>query len=298
MKEKYKVVILYTYYDNYINSIKAEEMKGNIEVVCVGCNSPKWNMLDGWPMMDTQSALSTQWDFLVYAGVKDAFLEVSEKLQKILTVTYDKILPVDIFGIPHFDFKGYVRLNERKISIISNHCWGGFTYHYLCMRFNSPFVNMFMGDEDYLKLLENFHYYISLEVEYVGEEYETNLKRKYPIGKLGDICLHFNHYISFEEVLQKWEERKKKMNMDNLFIHMSTESREYAERFDLLSYKNKIVFVPRSFGLESEINLEYFDDLGDGYDTKEVTLQLAKGNLRCYDVIKLLNGEKDFLNFL
>lgn len=89
---------------------------------------------------------------------------------------------------------------------------------------------------------------------------------------------------------------KKRLNMDNLFVQMSTASSENAERFDSLPYK-KIVFVPGTFGLESEINLECFNDLMDreGIKIAHIANQLAEGRFQYYDVIKLLNGEKNFI---
>lgn len=295
MKDKYQIVILYTYYDSYLNLIKAEEAKGNIEVVCIGTDDPQWKIADGWLMTDTQSALLCQWDYLLYAGAQESFITISKMLQRLPFITQEKVLPIGIFEIPNFDFKGYVRLIESKISIISSHCWGGISYHYFHMQFSSPFINMFVKEDEYLKLLENLEYYMELKVEYAGEEYGDIQKRYYPVGKIGDIHLHFNHYYSFEEAVQKWEERKKRLNMDNLFVQMSTASSENAERFDLLPYKNKIVFVPRTFGLESEINLECFNDLMDreGIKIAHIANQLAEGRFRYYDVIKLLNGEKD-----
>lgn len=176
-------------------------------MVCIGTDDPQWKMADGWLMTDTQSALLCQWDYLIYAGAQESFLEISKMLQGLSFITQDKVLPVSIFGIPHFDFKSYVRLNE--ISIISNHCWGGISYHNLHMKFNSPFINMFVKEDEYLKLLENLEYYMELKVEYAGEEYGSIQKRNYPVGKIGDVHLHFNHYYSFEEAVQKWEERKR-----------------------------------------------------------------------------------------
>lgn len=298
MKDKYQIVILYTGYNPYLNLIKAEEVKRNIEVVCVATGDPKWKVADGWPMTDIQSALLYQWDFLIYAGEKEAFMEISKLLCQANIVTFDKIIPIDVFGIPHFDFKDYVRLSENRISIVSNHCWGGFTYHYLHMQFTSPFINMFVKEEDYLKLLENFEYYMGLEVEYAGEERTSAINRVYPVGKLRDVKLHFEHYPTFEEAKQKWEERKKRLNMDNLFIQMATESKECAKRFDLLPYPNKIVFVPKPFGLESEISVEAFYDLKCAeymIKTWAIAISLSAGELRYYDVIKLLNGDKNFI---
>lgn len=214
-------------------------------------------------------------------------------------VTQEQIIPVSVFGIPFFDFNDYIRLKRKQISIISNHCWGGLTYHYLYLPFYSPFINLFVEDEDYLKLLENFEFYMRQELKYNGDEYEPNLKRNYPVGRLGDVHLHFNHYLSFDEALQKWEQRKKRLHIDQLFVHMTASSKEQADRFCSLPFQNKVLFTPASYGYDCEINMETFLDT---IAQKQINLEmmvneLAAGNFRSYDCIRLLNGEKDFLRF-
>ena len=95
-----------------------------------------------------------------------------------------------------FDFEQYVKFINEKVSIVSNHCWGGFTYHSLKAEFLSPFINMFIPQEDYIRLLEDFDDYMKEEIKYYKNEYEPNLQSEYPVALLGDVELHFNHYLS------------------------------------------------------------------------------------------------------
>ena len=81
---------------------------------------------------------------------------------------------------------------------------------------------MFIPQADYIRLLESFDAYMNEKVKYYKNEYESNLKREYPVALLGDIELHFNHYKSFEEAEQKWYERKQRMNEERLFVEMQT----------------------------------------------------------------------------
>lgn len=60
---------------------------------------------------------------------------------------------------------------------------------------------------------------------------------------LADIEIRFNHYKTFEEAVEKWEERKRRINWDNLYV-MAIDgdncSEESLQRFDALPYKHKV----------------------------------------------------------
>jgi uncharacterized protein (DUF1919 family) len=58
-------------------------------------------------------------------------------------------------------------------------------------------------------------YYLSLPlIENTVESFKT----EYPVGQLGDITLHFNHYKSFEEAKEIYNRRKDRINKHNLLI--------------------------------------------------------------------------------
>lgn len=105
------------------------------------------------------------------------------------------------------------QLDLSEISLISMNCIGGIIYHDTHQKFLSPTVNLFFTPKDFLKFVENLDYYLSIvpTVENGG---------KYPIGRLGDITLYFMHYKSADEALSKWEERKKRINRDKIFVIM------------------------------------------------------------------------------
>ena len=44
--------------------------------------------------------------------------------------------------------------------------------------------------------------------------------KAYPIGTLGDIKINFMHYSSPQEAVEKWEERKQRINFDKIFVIM------------------------------------------------------------------------------
>ena len=67
----------------------------------------------------------------------------------------------------------------------------------------------------------------------------------------GDISLVMEHYKDFDEAVAKWNERKKKINWENLLIATITESPEVLREFDALPYDKKVCFVPFKSDLDS-----------------------------------------------
>lgn len=290
----YKAVIIYmgAAYENTLNAIKYQELLGKIKILDVGVQSPFASYMDGYPLFSLEAALKKEWDYILIAGQEANFEQMKHLLMRI-GINGEKVFSVNIFLIPEFDFEKYVELMNQKVSILSNHCWAGFTYHMLRAEFLSPFINMFIEGTDYIKLLGNFEEYMSLDVSYYGSAYEPNLKREYPIGLLGDVKLHFNHYQTFEDAKEKWKIRKQRINFNSLFVEMWTESEEIAEKFSELPFKQKIIFVPFETKFENAISLKCLDAMWEGEFYSRVN-GIANGQLGYYDLLKLLNGEKNF----
>nr|WP_302141633.1 DUF1919 domain-containing protein [uncultured Schaedlerella sp.] len=132
------------------------------------------------------------------------------------------------------------RIQNTEFSIIASNCCGTFIYYDMGLPYLSPTINLSMGMNDFVKLAGNLKWY--LEQEFVEGEGNGNC----PVGLLGDIKIDFVHYDTFEEGVLKWEERKKRINWDNLFF-MGVEkdgcTYETIKRFDELPYKNKVIFT-------------------------------------------------------
>jgi uncharacterized protein (DUF1919 family) len=236
------------------------------------------------------------WDYLIVSFAGEAFHGIRKSLEQ-LGIAKERILTMAIFSIPGFDFSEYIRIVGAHLSIISNHCWGGMTYHMLRTEFLSPTINLFFEDEEYLKMLENLHFYFSLDqIDYCGWEYDENMKINWPVGSINDVKIHFNHYTSFEDAINKWNIRKQRVNWDNLFVQMTTDSREYAERFDRLPYPNKVVFVPFESDLKSAINIDYISKMID-MDTLGTVITMVS-DIESYYPLKLLAGKKDCMRLV
>ena len=188
------------------------------------------------------------------------------------------------------------RLKNKDFSLISNNCNGGVLSHELGLRFNSQFVNLAIFSEEYIKYLENFDYYNSL----VPEFEET--QESYPVGVLDDIKIHFIHYKTKQEALEKWEERKKRINKDNLFVIFTEQHgvdecpEELLRRFDKLPFKNKIVFTCKEYeDIKSSVYVKQFKNNPYGvYMFLSYRSRLSyKRRYDVFDFVSWFNGETD-----
>ncbi len=150
-----------------------------------------------------------------------------KKIRDVFRIIYNKI--------------NQLRLKNENFSLIASNCNGASILNDLGQRFNSPFVNLWMKPGEFIKFLSNLNYYLSCELLFVKEE-----SISYPIGLLADIRIYFQHYNSEELAKKKWDDRKKRINFDNLFILFTDRdgcSYQNLLDFDNLPYKNKIVFT-------------------------------------------------------
>ena len=137
------------------------------------------------------------------------------------------------------------RKNKNKNpTIIANDCLGGMIYHTLGLKFNSPTINLQIGREDFLIFCEDLKGFLSAELK------QVDTKETYPVGELTSssktIRLLFLHYKTFEEAKTKWDERKARVNYDNLYIIQTMAldvKRSEVERFDALPQKNKMLVI-------------------------------------------------------
>ena len=140
-----------------------------------------------------------------------------------------------------------MRIRNKDVSIISMNCTGGILSHDLGLRFLSPTVNLFMRAEDFVKFCENLKYYLSIDEFIECKDKSVIEDRTYPIAYLGDLTIFFAHYLSLEEAQKKWNERKKRINWNNIVI-INTDREgmtdKLKDRFEKLPYR-KVMFVCR-----------------------------------------------------
>ena len=63
-----------------------------------------------------------------------------------------------------FSEKQIAKLQNKNFVIISNNCFGGQAYRSLQLPYNTPFVGLFLYGPCYLKLLQNFGFYLNQDL--------------------------------------------------------------------------------------------------------------------------------------
>lgn len=139
------------------------------------------------------------------------------------------------------------RLQNHGMTVISANCVGAFILHDLNEPFNSPFVNLYLSPNDFVRYLQNIEFYQRQSLTFIQSE------KPYPVAKLADLKVHFMHYRNSQEAQQKWLARSARMNLDNLFIMMTDKddaqgmAYEDLVAFDQLPFKNKVVFTRKPY---------------------------------------------------
>ena len=192
--------------------------------------------------------------------------------------------------VPPYENKMRRRLKNKDFTFLASNCTAGIIYHRLGMRFLSPPINMFIWQDDFLKFVLDLDYYLSLNLKFIKTE------EPYPVALLGDIKLYFNHYATEEDARDKWEERKKRMNMDNLFILMC--DRDGITEEDILKLgevkcRNRVVLTAKCYP-----NIDYTFQLPEYAHEEYVGYYLGKNALtdrtiveQHFDFVKWLDGE-------
>jgi len=195
------------------------------------------------------------------------------------------------------------RLKQKEFTIISNNCWGHEVYNFFDLKYLTPFVGLYLYAPCYIKLLENFNYYMNLELSFTkSSKYELkNNETLHPIGILDDIEIHFLHYENEIIAKEKWERRKKRIinNVDQLFFKFDDQDKcteELLVKFHNLDFKKKISFsrkkinYPNNFKLSEQIEYVSFSSTRNNFD---MVNWLNKNNLKktfTYKLLKFLDN--------
>lgn len=136
------------------------------------------------------------------------------------------------------------RLKNRDFSLITNNCICGIIYHDMHIRFLSPTINLYIDNEEFIRFCTYLDEYLSIAVEEC-----SSIQESFPVGVLhgshGDVHIYFMHYDSFEQAVAKWNERKERINFDNLYIIMEAQrcTSDILAKFNDIPYANKVVLT-------------------------------------------------------
>ncbi len=267
------------YVDN-IKTIEKYESMNAIEVIAVTSN--EYDERDyGYKYIHKSGIDVNDYDFVIVMSKK--YIEIEHEAVE-MGFSVEQIVPFTALNKSIIELDDYRIIKKKKPTIFSMNCWGGIVYHRFGLEFNSPFINMFVLEHDFIKFLKNPNDYLECEIEQIDEEYNKDLDIYYPVCLCKDIKLYFNHYTSFQEAYECWNRRKQRINWDNIIAVMYTDNYDIAKEFDGLQYRKKICFSSIFTSLKSCV---YLPNPNDDKLYKLVN-SVAWGNNTQVDVIKLL----------
>lgn len=186
----------------------------------------------------------------------------------------------------------------KTVSILSSNCVGGEVYHDLGLPFNSPTINLWMVQPDFLKFATDLQYYIESKLCFSSE-----LEEKYhcPVAYLGlddkkitIIFLHYKNRMSAEEC---WEKRKKRIDFSKICLMMSDrDGITYDDmiRFGKIDCYRKIMFTYKDY---PEFDFTYrLEKDKDKLCVKNYQMKKWNGFWRWesqFDCAKWMNGDED-----
>lgn len=248
-----------TYLEKSLNILIAQE---NAEIIAVSLEKRVETVLCGKKLqyIDECDLKNFKNMCILAIGCKSFGMNIVYKKAKRLGLTLDSIICDWIVCLPGFSFYKYNALRNSNLSIISSHCFGGMVSHLLGLKFNSPFINLFLTEKDFMKFLKDPLMYLDKQLSYNRREFDRSGLFDFPVCNIGDIELHMNHYSTFKDAESKWYDRINRINWFNLCIQMFTDDPNILEEFDDLPYGKKICFTSFKSNLPSAyyINKELY----------------------------------------
>ena len=206
-----------------------------------------------------------------------------------------------VFGIfeKRYMKQARTRLVNENFTLLTNNCLGGVAYHLLAKKFDSPTINTYIKNPDFCMLCSDIDYYFNEELEF----FKSN-ERPCPCAYLGRgdkrIVIQFEHYNTEEEAAKKWNERKRRIHRENLYLILNDGNGLTVDDTKLLENvkcKRKIVFTSRE---KPEISDSFVLRTLKKYETA-VFVQTDRHFFtglrpwqREFDIVAWLNGEQEF----
>lgn len=164
---------------------------------------------------------------------------------------------------------------------------------------------MFCLGESYLEFVENYDFYLDLEMqEFKCNKYidaTLGVESFYPKGILGDkVIWYFNHNAYASDAIKKWNERAKRVNMNNVAVIMTLQNDEDAYRFSKLKVDKKLGIYHKDLNLKDVIYCpawssgeERLKYNGNWPSAANHYLSNSWGHVSPINWIDFLNGEVD-----
>ena len=191
------------------------------------------------------------YDLLLVVGARQIGMSDITKAAKQLRLPEEKLLGDWIACIPGFTLKKYRQLQRSRLSIFSVNCFGGMISNLLGLPFRSPFVNLFLSSNDFLKFLRAPRIYMEEEPRFEKFFEYDYTDDAFPVLTLGNISLNMKHYKEIDAAVVKWQERKQRINWYNLLVISFAEDEKLLAEFDALPYGKKVCFTLFKSDLDS-----------------------------------------------
>lgn len=218
--------------------------------------------------------------------------------RKLLYIIYKLYYPIRRILEHKYNKKLRKKLNNKNITIISNNCIGGVIYHNLGLRFDSPTINTLIKGEDYLVFCAHLKDYLNAEL-IKHHDKQCN----YPVGilkakrhSLPSVRIDFVHYKTFKEAKEKWEQRKTRINFNNIFyiweFYDELYDNKIIEKLDELEI-NKMILLHRNLPqIKNKFIFSFYKNEKDTGKSIEFKKWSGKRHLEEWDYVEWFNNKK------
>ena len=151
-----------------------------------------------------------------------------------------------------------IRCFPENLTIISNTCIGGRLYHDYHQKFLSPTVDFYMEPDNFVKFCCNLEYYLNCEIKPLPD-YKIDYLSNFLFCDIGGLIAAFGHTNdSYDKIISKWNERKKRVNYDNIVV-IATDRNVLKEPFTKCSEQTVKEFgkIPYKKVLFSVVDYKY-----------------------------------------
>ena len=197
----------------------------------------------------------------------------------------------------------YYRLKNKNtdFTLIAQNCVGGVIYSQLGLEFSSPTINMFIEDENFLKLVNNLEHYMSVEPHPINDAYQDPVDPSVVYPKIGidDIELCCLHYKNCADAIAAWNRRRRRVNLKNVFVIGNSwnmhENYELVEKLSRCRYKT-VIFTVKETPIQNCIKLkgDFWKLDARGIVRPNITDTIPGSYLKYYeqffDFVSWLNG--------
>lgn len=171
---------------------------------------------------------------------------------------------------------------RQHVSVLSMNCFAGHLYQDFKIPYESPTAGLFFFADDFCAILEDIEI-LKRDIVFVPKSKWKLANDKmpfrahpYPIGQFKGtgIEIHFLHYYTEEEALDKWRRRMARFNFNHYLaigFQQNECTRETIYRFEGIDIPNKVFFTNWNMPLKHAVSIPEFKDKDSSPDPYKYT---------------------------